>query len=194
MTTIAYNIIQPPFTLKFREMSKKELQNYYHWFREVIPERINELTSAVRTSNSFEDWEPDYNPSSLNLLGKWFATQVQMRSRSQDEIDEITAKFPFPRSDRELTDRTISLAMDISMYLSQTLLRNNPLLDWDQPFGSKKFIDYGQPVLVGFMHGIPVNPVGVVTTLAYGLIRKTKTGMGLREMYDKLNKQARGEE
>ena len=35
-----YQIIQPPFTLKFREMSKEELKEYYKWFMAVMPNRI----------------------------------------------------------------------------------------------------------------------------------------------------------
>jgi hypothetical protein len=38
--------------------------------------------------------------------------------------------------------------MDIGMYPSQVLLTNHSSLKWDQPFGGKNFIDYGQPVLV----------------------------------------------
>lgn len=190
MTTMPYNTTHPPFTLKFWEMSKKELRDYFRWFLDVTPERINELASAVKSSPGFEDWEPDYTPTSLNALGSWFAVQIQTRPRTHEEIEEIAAQSPFPRSGQELTNRTISLAMDIGMYLSEVLLRNNPSLRWDQLFGSKRFIEYGQPVLVGFVHDTPINPVGAMTTLAYGLVRKTKTGRSLREMYDKLQKQA----
>jgi hypothetical protein len=40
---MAYQIIQPPFTLKFREMSKAELRDYYRWFHDCIPVRIWQL-------------------------------------------------------------------------------------------------------------------------------------------------------
>ena len=45
---MSYSIIQPPFTLKFREMSRKELKDYKAWFHEVTPERIAELKDEVR--------------------------------------------------------------------------------------------------------------------------------------------------
>jgi hypothetical protein len=189
MTTTVYKTIQPPFTLKFWEMSKKELREYFRWFQEVIPERIAELASAVKSSPGFEDWKSDYTPASLNALGDWFATKVQTRLRTKDEVEEIAAESSLPRSARELTDDTISMAMDIAMYLSQVLLQNHPALKWDQAFGGKKYIDYGQPVLVGFSDGIPMNPVRVITTVAYGLVRGSYTGKTLREMYDKLQKQ-----
>lgn len=190
---VAYKTIQPPFTLKFWDMSKKELRDYFNWFQLEIPERLNELAAAVRSSNGFQDWAADYSPFSLNALGSWFAGEVQTRPRTQAELEEISSQSPFPISERELTDRTISLAVDIAMYLSQVLLRHNPSLKWEQTFGSKKYIDYGQPVIGGFSHGIPVNPVGAVTTLAYEFAKKRKTGTGLREMYDKLQKQVTAE-
>jgi hypothetical protein len=34
-----------------------------------------------------------------------------------------------------------------------------------------------------------MNPVRVITTVAYGLVRGSYTGKTLREMYDKLQKQ-----
>jgi tyrosyl-tRNA synthetase len=49
-----YATIQPPFTLKLREMPKKELHRYYHWFTEVLPQRIEELAAAVRKTPGFE--------------------------------------------------------------------------------------------------------------------------------------------
>ncbi len=119
------------------------------------------------------------------MLGDWFATQIETRPRTPEEIDTFNAQTPYPieRSDRELTNRTFSLAMDIGMYLSQVFPRNLPSLKWDQPFGSKLFIDYGQPVLAGFGLG-PANPVSWMVTLAYALLKNTRTGQRLREIYD----------
>ena len=182
-----YGTIQPPFTLKFHEMSKKELRAYFKWFQEITPERIAELDSAVNSSPGFENWQPDLTPGSLDALGKWFATQIETRPRTPEEIAEFDAQSPYPieRSGVELTNRTFSLAVDIGMYAGQVFLKNHPSLKWDQPLGSKRDIDYGQPVLVGFHGGkVPFNPVGSVVTLAYSLRDKTRTGERLREIYD----------
>jgi len=72
--------------------------------------------------------------------------------------------------------------MDIGMYLSQVLMKNVPGLRWEHPLGSPKFVDYGQPVLRGSGR-VPLNPVDILVTLAYGLARKTKSGQRLRELY-----------
>ncbi|HUO13993.1 MAG TPA: hypothetical protein VMX38_03320 [Verrucomicrobiae bacterium] len=60
---------------------------------------------------------------------------------------------------------------------------NHPSLKWGQVFGSEQFVDYGQPVLLGFGK-VPFNPVGTMLTLAYGLADKSKDGRRLREIYD----------
>ncbi|MDQ3332902.1 MAG: hypothetical protein M3552_20005 [Planctomycetota bacterium] len=191
---MTYSTIQPPFTLKFREMPKRELRLYFEWFLNVIPQRVSELAGVVRDTQGFEDWQPDGTPSSLDSLGEWFANQVETRQRTSDELIEITSRsaLSFPVSGEELTNRTFSLAMDIGMYLSQVLARSNESLQWEQPLKDKNVFDYGQPVLVG-RGDLSLNPVHISVTLAYGLARKTKTGKRLRELYniweEKLSKQ-----
>jgi len=180
-----YAAIQPPFTLKLREMPKKELHSYYQWFMESLPQRVNELAEAVRQTPGFECWQADCTPSSLDGLGEWFARQVEVRNRTQEEIQTIQNRqaFPIDIPREELTNRTFSLAMDIGMYLSQVFLKNHPFLKWEQPLGNKRFVDYGQPSLAGF-GPVTLNPVGIVITFTYGLNSKRRTGAGLREIYD----------
>ena len=182
---MTYATIQPPFTLKFREMSKKELKDYFAWFQNTLPQRLDVLTDAVKQTPGFETWQADSTPESLELLGNWFAMQVETRPRTDDEIQEIKDRstYPIEIPEDELTNRTFSLAIDVGMYLSQVFLKNYPALQWDQPFGSKKFVDYGQPVLVGF-GAAPFNPVGMLVTRAYGVASKSGTGKSLRELYD----------
>lgn len=182
---MSYPIIQPPFTLVFREMSKKELKGYYEWFHKVMPERIQILTTAIRSTPGYKNWAPDRTPESLDLLGEWFFTQVETRPRTIEEIDSIQnqSKFPINISEEDLTNETFSLAVDIGMYVSEVFLSNHLRLEWSQPFGNKKSVDYGQPVLINF-GASPFNPVHMMVTLAYGFSRKSKTGGRLRELYN----------
>lgn len=172
-------------------MSKKELVDYFSWFMGIIPERLSELASAVRQTPGFEAWQPDKSPASLEALGVWLASQVETRPRTDEELQDIKSRslYPIDVSDKELTDKTFSLAVDTGMYLSQVFLQNHPSLRWNQEFGNKKFIDYGQPVLVEFGFG-PLNPVQIMVTLAYGLAKRTRTGRRLGEVYDVWAKQA----
>lgn len=176
----------------FREMSKKELRDYFKWFVGAIPGRTIELANALGQTPGFETWQPDGSPDSLDSLGDWLASQVQARPRTDEELQEIKSgsRYPIDVSGGELTNKTFSLAMDTGMYLSQVLLQNHPSLRWNQEFGNKRSIDYGQPVLVEFGFG-PLNPVQIMVTLAYGLVEKTRTGRRLREVYDTWTAQVR---
>jgi hypothetical protein len=184
MEATAYKLIEPPFqSLKFEKMSKKELKDYARWFHEVLPRRVEVLAEAVRQSPGFEQWTPSLAPDSLASLGPWFKAQVNVRQRTPEELNALPAHIRDWAKD-ELTDRTISVAMDVGMYLSQVFLANKPTLQWDQIFGSNKFIDYGQPVLTGLGNNVPFNPVRMMITMAYGLADKTKGSNALRQLYD----------
>ncbi len=186
-----YEVIQPPFTLKFEEMPKKELRSYFQWYLNSIPDRIKVLTAAVQQTPAFEEWTADYSPESLNRLGEWLADQVEKRERTQAEIEEeirkVGTSFPRPQDvvgTHILTIRSLSIAMDVGMYLSQVFQTNHPSLRWDQPFGSKRFIDYGQPVLVGFGPRGMFNPTHIIIVLASALADHLRTKSRLREIYD----------
>ncbi|WFR97600.1 hypothetical protein [Rhizobium tumorigenes] len=118
-------------------------------------------------------------------MGKWFAAQVESRPRTQQELQQIESRLSFPMEipADELTSRTFSLAMDVGMYLSQVFLKAHSSLRWDQPFGSNKSIDYGQPVLVGFAMR-SFNPIRMLVTLSYGIVSKQRDERSVRELYD----------
>src|SRR5258708_1114799 len=109
---MSYSIIQPPSTLKFREMPRKELREYFGWYLEIMPQRIRELTEAANKMRDFETWNSDCSPDSLKRLGHWFLTRVQRRRREPDEIRKIQERsaYPINVSEWELTDETFSLA------------------------------------------------------------------------------------
>jgi hypothetical protein len=178
-----YTTIEPPFTLKFREMSKKELLAYAAWFHDVMPGRIAQLTHAVKSTPGYEVWQPDAKPESLDDLGRWFEGQVETRKKEASEMAEVRATLTFPIDvpEHQLTNRTFSLAMDIGMYFAEVIRTNLPGTRWDQLFGNKKFADYGQPVVTGFGK-VPLNPVRVLVTTAYRIADKEPAR--LRKLYD----------
>jgi hypothetical protein len=187
-----YKIIAPPFTLKFKEMSKEELDDYNKWFMEQIPERLSVLTRTVKRTPGFEDWEMDYLPESLDKLGEWFARQVETREQTKKESEALYAKVPaqfqgMKFDSWDLTNKTFSIAIDIGMYLSQVFLRDIPKLKWQHTTkGSRNWIDYGQPVIAGFerFQNDVFNPVRMMVVLAYKIAEGRDTGAGLRELFE----------
>lgn len=159
---MAYQIIQPPFTLRFSEMQKRDLQAYRLWVQDVLPRRIAELASAVKATPDHEGWEADETPASLDALGRWFEGQVETQK------DELTVK-------------TWSLAMDIGLYFGRVILKNVGGTWWDQPLDNKKVADYGQPVIMG-CGSVPLNPVRLMVTTAYAV--SANRPAQLRELYE----------
>lgn len=165
-------------------MSQSDLRSYATWFHAAIPARIAELAAVVKSTPGYEDWAPNAEVDSLEVLGRWFEGQVETRKRSPNEIAEIekTLVFPVDISADELTNRTFSLAMDIGMYFAQVVLRNIPGTHWDQSFKSRRDAEFGQPVIMGFGK-VPMNPIRILRVIAY----KISDGQpaNLRGLYDR---------
>lgn len=186
---MSYLIIQPPFTLDFPRMSKSELADYRQWFLDVLPKRIRILEEAVQATPKYEHWRADETPESLNIFGEWFATQIETRVRTSDELAQprlqVESQFrdALPVQLWELTNRTYSLAMDGGMYLGEVMLRTHPArLQWGQDLRDKRFADYGQVLIVG-TGVVSMNVVDFVVAIAKNLVRETGK-RDLRAIYD----------
>ncbi len=190
-----YEIIQPPFTLRFREMSKQELRAYFAWFLDSIRSRVQILERAVRSTPGYEGWKADYSPESLGPLGDWFTAQVESRPLTEREIAEIRSeqRFPVGVPESDLTNRTFSLAMDIAMYLGQMIVNDHPSLAWKQPIGGKRTPDHGEAVIAGFPdRNLPTfNPVRALRGQAYDVVRRSEK-VRLREIYDRVAERVAG--
>jgi len=185
---IGYKIIQLPYPLNFKEMSKHQAQGYLQWFREQIPERIQILFHYIKLSPGYEDLEPDLTPSSLEKLGKWFVEHVSIRKGTQAEIEFIYANAPewfrqIEIPEYELTEQTFSLSMDIGMYVSQVLEKNIKGLHWEVGAKPIKNVDFQQPVLSG-LGKLVFNPVHIIITYAYGIVNHNKGSERLKELYE----------
>jgi len=166
-------------------MSKGELSDYARWFHGIADERMSELAAAVRATPGCESWVATFKPESLQSLGEWFANSIETRPRTPDELAELKLRGDLLLSgyDVDLTNRSFSLAVDVGIYLARTFERAYPHLVWKQFLDDRRFADYGQPVLTGFGQ-VPLNPVRIAVTLAYGLASGKRTGNRLREIYD----------
>jgi len=169
---MAYAIIQPPFTLEFREMSRAELKAYGEWFHRVLLDRVAELAGAVKSAGGFEGWEPDRSVESLDVLGRWFEGRVATRAKTEEELEEQRAAlvFPIDLPTVQLTNETFSLAMDVGMYFACVVLETLPGTRWDQVPSGKRNAHYGHPVILGFGK-VELDPVHVLVMTAYGVSR-----------------------
>lgn len=189
---MSYNIVQPSFSLEFREMSDVALQAYFEWFLEQIPLRLRIVEASVKESPGFECWTANFSPGSLKPLGEWYAAQLQFWPRTRREVYEIRRRlsFPVPLSNREPANKTFSVAVDIAVYFSEVLRRNFPTVRWAQCLKSRTNADYGQPVLTGFGRA-SLNPVSAMVVLANQLAKKSEHGAKLFELYNYWSSQVR---
>jgi hypothetical protein len=171
-------------------MSKKELKAYFDWFLGQIEKRIVELENEVKRMPNFSTWKADLSSTSLGVLGAWLMSNVETRSRTADEIAEIRARLSFPIEIpiQELTDKTFSIAFDCGIYFAEVLKCQHPYLKWGQLLNSKTFSDYGQPLLIG-TGAVPLNPIRILITLAYGMAGKKQDEKRLLSLYDIWSKQ-----
>jgi hypothetical protein len=183
-----YRVIKPPYPLNFREMSREQAKEYFDWFKSQIPIRNEKLAKYVQSTPDFQEWKDNFTPQSLDNLGKWFYNHVEIRKRSKEEILAIYSNSPdwfsnIDIPDYDLSSASISLAIDVGMYLSRVMEMNVPELNWIMVTRPKKDVDYQQPVLSGQGYQV-FNPVRIVLTYAYGIARKSKGPERLRELYE----------
>lgn len=165
-------------------MSKAEIEFYFNWFMERLPSRIEMLESTVR-GMSFPQWSADCTKCSLQNLGEWYAGQIRTEPRSIEEQTQLANTNPMaPANDLswKLTNLTYSYAVDVGIYMAETLRHQFEFLRWEPMLKDKKDTDYGQAVLIG-VGQVPLNPVAIMITLAWGIARKTYSSSRLSELY-----------
>src|SRR5947199_7102280 len=89
---MTYQVLQPPFTLRFDEMSKDELRSYYSWFMEIRLDRIALLERTVQLQ--VPKWRADLSTASLEPLDVWFGSQIDTRSLTSEETRTYVGILP----------------------------------------------------------------------------------------------------
>jgi hypothetical protein len=183
-----YQVIQLPVPLRLRELDRTQAKIYNDWFHNQILQRINELTKYIKATPGFENWEGDFTQISLDKLGVWFCQQVTTRKLSEKEIQIIYSKSPdwfnnIKIPDYDISALSVSLSIDIAMYISQVMQKNINGLRWKMVTSPKSSINYQQPVLYGKGEMV-FNPVHIIITYAYGIAAGERSYTRLRELYD----------
>lgn len=172
-----YEILSLPLRGSLRDMSRKELTDYYECYLGQIANRISMLRGAVN-HHGLPRWTANHTPDSLPLLGHWLQAHLALRSQARGAL---TGEHGRPGAD-ELTETSLSLCVDAGMYVSSVFTTNCSTLEWHQPLGSKMDVDYGQPVLQGF-GAAPFNASRMLITFGYALVSGKRTGSDLLKLY-----------
>ena len=182
-----YALAEPPVSMDFQSMTDVDAKNFLDWFAFQNKPRLEMLADVVRATPGFENWMPDNTPQSLLPLGEWFKAHAKSRPRSNEEMRALVdsgpdwlSKVNLPNWD--LDTQTVSLALDIGMYLCQCLRTNLKGLEWFVETKQKRDADFHFPVLEGF-GPMRFNPIRIVQNVSYAFVEDSKPSSELNRIY-----------
>lgn len=156
----------------FFELTAKQAREYFNWYMEQIPYRLAQLWKYIKQEHP--ETEPfDYSPESLCPLWEWYRTKIKQVPTSKEEIEYQVAQYPKWIENEvrkevlsKYTDETLSLALDISIYLGETVLKNYSNLYWGYRTKPKNEFSANRPVILKLAGKRPYfNPSRIVFVL-----------------------------
>lgn len=137
----------------FFELTSKQAKEYFEWFKSEIPNRIAMLWERIK--KDIPEVQPfDDSPESLISLWEWYETKIEQVPMSEAEIAYQVSKYPkwmeeeIRKITRKYTDETLSLALDIAIYLGEMVVKNYPYLYWGHYARPKNEVAVNRPVIL----------------------------------------------
>src|SRR4051812_13084870 len=81
---VVYTLFTLPHGFRFSQLTRKEARGNFQVFVDRIPERLRLLEGAVRSQ--LPSWNADFCDDSLPSLGEWYASHVEERRVTNDEL------------------------------------------------------------------------------------------------------------
>lgn len=158
-----YKMMIPPFKIdEYSKLTKQQAQEYFDWFIQQIPERIEILLGAIKSSGEKNLEQFDMTPESLISLWSWLKKNIKTTLKSQDEMTELKNTLPSwifeDVKDWKLDSSTLILAMDVSLYFAEVFLENYSHLYWSILSKPKSHADVNKPVIIGFKNAPLYSP------------------------------------
>lgn len=167
--------------------SVKEAGQYFEWFKQLIPCRLEQLKYYV-ANHAPIGVVLDLTPGSLRDLGRLMDRTVSTRTLSLDEVAANQATFPawvhqcLP--DWSLTAETLSVALDIGIYFGEVLRSQHDVLRWDFVRKPKRNADLYLPVLIPFSGFGHFNPLRISVNVAFGVVSGQQAEVRLPQLYE----------
>ncbi len=162
-----YYMMKPPMKkVAFKEMKKKEVEEYFAWYMSEISTRIEMLKTVVMEESGIE---LDYSLDSLVGLWGWFEGKIYFVDRDkelyQEALDRAPEWFKPYVSDKFLSYETLMYAMDIAIYYGEIIVKNNPQITWGYFSKPKNRAGVNEPTLLGFTANMDLNPRTIIYNL-----------------------------
>ena len=158
-----------PFNRAPHELSTVEAKQYFNWFMDQMPFRLQILKDMV-ASTIPEPLFSSLSEQAFYEMGVWLDKHLDMRELSPEEIEQNLVIFPqwihssLPKM--VLSERSISLCMDIGIYFGKMMIHNHPTLFWDYVRKPKSDANFQKTVISGFPKKMNLNPVQIVYVIA----------------------------
>lgn len=162
MTEKNYPLFVPPEHLAVkgrRDWTRKEADEYFEWQLGEIPTRVDALLCFLGLSGRKPDRE---------LLHEAGVRVVEFIFQPQ---------FSIGREDgsRGLTDAGLAISADTGLLVAGMILSEaKGRVGWTVVRKPKSDASYNLPVLIGFRHGIALDPVGGSIAETWGILRGNK--------------------
>lgn len=161
-----YKMMIPSFEHRtFSQMTKKECEMYFRWYIAQIEERISVLEQYICSTGG--DVVFDYSPESLKQLWGWYEERITLIPKSEEELTNEKEKYPEWMhnylSKTKISYHTLMYGMDVAIYFGEVIIRNsNARVNWGYFNKPKSRMSVNEPVLLGFVNGMDLNPRLVV--------------------------------
>lgn len=165
-----YKLMIAPFEHDgFRNLSKKQAEEYFYWYVGQSMIRIDQLYKYIQSTGG-TTFSCEYTPYSLVDLWSWFETQIYMVEKSEEEYQAELKQFPEWVHDsiakNKFSVRTLALITDISFYFAETFIKCNPMIKWGYFTKPKNEVSVNMPVLLGFKATMKLDPRRIVYVCA----------------------------
>lgn len=172
-----YTMMIPPFEIEeFSSLNKQKVKQYFEWFCNQIPFRLSLLNQAFVLDNGTN---LDYSKKSLIYLWRWFMTDVfEITKKEKKEIQAEKKNFPtwmhedIEKDKWKPTTESLTIAMDIGIYVSEVIRLHNSSLSWGVVSKPKSLEHVNKPVIIGFSSPVEFSFPRIMSTL----IEKLKDG------------------
>lgn len=182
-----YEMMIPPFEHKdFKSMNNKETKKYFDWFVSQVEYRIEYLKQYIDKEGV--ELDLDFSIDSLIPLWKWYEDKIEVVKKDKEEYIQQMAMYPEWMqpyiSQEKISNDTLKIGLDISMYFAEVIIRNNPeKIRWGFFTKSKKRMSVNQPTLLGFLGDDDLNPRLIILNCT----RRSSKEKNATRLYDMYN-------
>lgn len=156
----------------FFELSEIEVDNYYKWFLENKESRLIQLYNLF-----FIDVVNPLSEDNFNII-EWVlrsAVSCMPKAVSQSTISHYQKVV--------LDERTFSICYDIAIFLGELIVSINKDIHWEQE-KNRKYVDYGQPILMKKKNMIITNPFKSTRIIALKIYNNTYKKEEIKQMFN----------